>query len=99
MVRFVRVSSVMPGKFVDALAFAKQIAEYVQKNAGTRIDVMLPVGGNPQRIAWRAEYENLGAMEATQAKLLADPQYLEIVARGGPIFIPGSTNDSIWRTV
>lgn len=99
MIRFVRTSSIMPGKFADALAFAKQVAEYIGKNAGVRIDVMLPVGGNPQRVAWRAEYENLGAMEASQARLLADPKYMELVTKGATNFIAGSTNDVIWRTV
>lgn len=99
MIRFVRTSSIMPGKFADALAFAKQVAEYIGKNAGVRIEVMLPVGGNPQRVAWRAEYENLGAMEASQAGLLADPRYMELVTKGATNFIAGSTNDVIWRTV
>jgi ketopantoate hydroxymethyltransferase len=99
MIRFVRTSNIAPGRFADALAFAKEISDYIQKNSGTRVEVMLPVGGNPQRVAWRAEYENLGAMETSQMKMLADPKYLELAAKGATNFIAGSTNDVIWRTV
>jgi hypothetical protein len=99
MIRFVRTASIAPGKLGDALAFAKQISEHVHKATGVKLEVMMPVGGNPQRIAWRAEYESLGAMETAQLKTLADPKYQELVARGSSNFIAGSVNDSIWRTM
>ena len=70
MIRFVRSACVAPGKFGDALAFAWQISEFVSKHYGVKLEIMLPVGGNPQRIAWRAEYSNLGAMDEFQSKLL-----------------------------
>lgn len=99
MIRFVRTASIAPGKVSDAFAFAKQVSEYVGKQYGLKVEVMVPVAGNPFRIAWRAEYSNLGAMDEVQGKLMADAKYQEIVAKGGPHFIPGSVNDAIWRTV
>lgn len=99
MIRFVRSASIAPGKFAEAIAFAKQVSDYIAKKHGVRLEVMLPVGGNPQRIAWRAEYESLGAMEAAQSKTLADAKYLELVAKGANNFIAGSVNDSIWKTI
>lgn len=99
MIRFVRMASIAPGKLGDALAFAKQVAEFVGKQFGVRLEIMMPVGGNPNRVAWRAEYASLAAMEEMQMKMLADPQYMELVAKGGSNFIAGSLNDSIWRTL
>jgi len=99
MIRFVRSASIAPGKLGDALAFAKQISEYIGKQFGVRLEVMMPVGGNPNRVAWRAEYASLAAMEEMQTKMLADPKYMELVAKGGSNFIAGSLNDAIWRTV
>ena len=99
MIRFVRTASIAPGKLGDALAFAKQVSDYIGTQYGVRLEVMMPVGGNPNRVAWRAEYPNLGAMEEMQAKMLADPKYLEIVGKGALNFIAGSVNDSIWRTL
>jgi hypothetical protein len=99
MIRFVRTANIAPGKLGDALAFAKQVAEFVGKNFGVHLEIMMPVGGNPNRVAWRAEYASLAAMEEMQMKMLADPKYLEMVSKGAANFIPGSVNDVIWRTM
>jgi hypothetical protein len=99
MIRFVRTASIAPGKFADALAFAKEISEYMGKKYSLKLEVMMPVGGNPQRIAWRAEYASLGAFEEIQSKIVADKKYWEIVSKGTTHFIAGSLNDNIWRTV
>jgi hypothetical protein len=99
MIRFVRTASVAPGKLGDALAFAKKVAEYLDKQHGVHLEVMMPVGGNPHRIAWRAEHADLAAMEKITAKYMADPKYLKLLSEGGPNFIAGSVNDAIWRTV
>ena len=99
MIRFVRSASIAPGRLGDALAFAKQVSDYIGSHFGVRLEVMMPVGGNPNRVAWRAEYPSLAAMEEMQTKMLADPKYLEIVGKGALNFIAGSVNDSIWRTL
>ena len=99
MIRFVRTASIASGKFGDAIAFAKQISEFLKRQHGLNLEVMIPVGGNPQRIAWRAEYEGLAALDAMQTKILADREYLELVAKGSSNFIAGSFNDEIWRTI
>lgn len=99
MIRFVRTASIAQGKLRDALAVAKEIAEYVSKSHGVKLEVMMPVGGNPFRIAWRAEYPSLAAMEEAMAKIMTDAKWLELQAKGSVNFIPGSANDVIWRTV
>ena len=99
MIRFIRTGSVAPGKLGDALAFAKQITEYIGKNFGVKLEVMMPIGGNPNRIGWRAEYASLAALEDFMTKSAADPKYAELVKSGAMNFIAGSINDSIWRTL
>jgi len=99
MIRFVRTANIAPGKAGDALAFAKQIADYIGKSFGVKLEVMMPVGGNPYRIAWRAEYASLAAIDEFTAKSMADPKYMELTKAGAANFIPGSINDSIWRTL
>ena len=99
MIRFVRSASIAPGKFADSVAFAKQISEFIKRQFGIQVEVMMPVGGNPQRIAWRAEYENLAALDAAQTRMLTDREYLDLVAKGSNNFIAGSVNDVIWRTI
>jgi hypothetical protein len=99
MIRFVRTSSVAPGKLGSAISFAKQITEYIAKQFDVKMQVMLPVGGNPHRIAWRSEFVSLGAMDEFQSRLLADPKYMEMLSKGSDNFIAGSINDDIWRTL
>jgi len=99
MIRFVRTSSIAQGKLKDALAVAKQIAEHISKKHGVQLEIMMPVGGNPFRIAWRAEYPSLTAFEDAMSKVMADAQLQEIIAKGSVNFIAGSANDVIWRTV
>ena len=99
MIRFIRIGSVAPGKLGDALAFAKQITEYIGKNYGQKLEVMMPIGGNPNRIAWRTEYANLAALEEFMTKTTSDPKYAELVKGGGMNFVAGSLNDSIWKTL
>ena len=99
MIRFVRTSSIAQGKVKEALTVAKQISEYMSKTYGVQLEVMMPVGGNPFRIAWRAEYPSLGAMEEVMSKIQVDAQLQEIFAKGSVNFIAGSANDVIWRTV
>jgi hypothetical protein len=99
MIRFVRTASIAPGKQADSVIFAKQIVDYIGKNLGVKLEVMLPIGGNPNRIAWRTEYVNLAAMEDFIARSAADPKYMELVKSGAANFIAGSIHDSIWRTI
>ena len=99
MIRFTRTSSIAPGKLGEALAFAKQISEFLEKDHGQKLEVLLPVGGNPHRIAWRSEYSGLGALEDFQTKTMKDPKYVDILSKAAQIFIPGSAHDEIWRTL
>ena len=99
MIRFVRTASIAQGKLREALTGAKEIADHLSKAHGIKLEVMMPVGGNPFRIAWRAEYPSLAAMEDAMSKLMADAKWLEIQAKGSANFIAGSANDAIWRTV
>ncbi len=87
-----------PGKRRDALAFANQLAKYLNEKYGGSVEVLMPVSGNLDRIAWRLNYESLAQYEAFSAKALADPELMDMGSKGLAIFMPGSLNDDIWRT-
>ena len=99
MIRFTRTACIAPGKLADALAFAGKIAQHIKSTTGVPVEVMMPVGGNPMRIVWTGTYDNLAAMEAQQAKLMADKAYLKLLGEAGPLFLGGATHDDVWRTV
>jgi hypothetical protein len=99
MIAFVRVVSVKPGKTAAAMAFAKDIAAYIKTVYGVDLEVLRPIGGNPQRVAWSGRYANLADFEAFNGKLLGDAKYWEKVNTAAEHFVAGSFFDSIWQTV
>ncbi len=84
---------------VEALAFAHQVAKHIKEKHGTTLELLMPVGGNPNRIAWLSRYESLAQWESLAAKLLADGDYMALLARNGAHFLPGSAHDEIWRAI
>jgi hypothetical protein len=99
MISFYRSAGIAQGKTVSALVFAREIAAYIKDKTRNEITVAVPIGGNPNRVGWSVRYENLGALEAQQTLLLADPKYMELVAKGAENFIAGSMHDEIWRSL
>jgi hypothetical protein len=99
MITLFRSGAIAPGKTGDMMVFAHKIASYFKATFGVELEVMMPVGGNPMRVGWASRYEDLGAMEVVTKKMLADKHYMEMTTKGSDLFIPGSLQDSIWRTV
>jgi len=99
MIAFVRVACVKPGKQGAAMAFAKEISAFLKSSYQLDAEVLRPVGGNPQRIAWSVRYPDMAAMETVTNRMLADPKYWELVNGASECFIGGATRDAIWQTV
>lgn len=99
MITFVRTVSVAPGKTADAMAFAHAIAKLIKEKVGSDLRINVPIGGNPNRIAFVTVYASLSEFEAVSTKLVADADYLKIVATNASNFLPGSVFDEIWRGV
>jgi hypothetical protein len=51
MIAFVRSYSIMPGKTPDAVAVAHKIKKHAKEKHGFEINLIMPIGGNPNRIA------------------------------------------------
>jgi len=99
MIVITRTASIAPGKTRDAIAFGHQVAQYIKEKHGTTLEVLMPIGGNPARIAWHTRYESLAQWETLTAKLLADKAYMELVSQHAETFLPASVHDHIWRTI
>jgi hypothetical protein len=98
MITFVRTASIAPGKNGPAMAFAHDITSYMQKTYDREVEVLRPIGGNPNRIAWTSRYQDLAAFEAFQNKLNGDKAYWELLAKNSDCFLAGSVSDSFWAT-
>jgi hypothetical protein len=98
MIAFVRVACVKPGKQGAAMAFAKEVSAFLKGNYHLDLEVLRPIGGNPQRIAWSTRYADMTAMDTITNKFLADPKYWELLNSASECFIAGATRDEIWQT-
>jgi hypothetical protein len=99
MIVFARSANIAGGKIGSAVAFAHEIASYVKDKHGLELEVLMPIGGNPNRIAWSSRYNSLADLEAMTANLLGDQDYLALVSANADNFIAGSLRDTIWRSM
>ena len=99
MIHFVRTVLISPGKMAEAMAFAKEIASYSEGLTGFKVEVSVPVTGNPSRIAWHLQYRDLAEMDGAVSKISADAKFAELSQVGSAFMLPGSANDTLWRTI
>jgi len=99
MIVVTRTIAIAPGQNLAAIGFARQIAAYIKTLAGTELEVLTPIGGNPNRITWSGRYPSLAEFEVRQAKMASDQKYMQLVATGKDLFISGSVFDTIWRVI
>ena len=99
MIHFTRTTSIAPGKVADAMAFAGEMIDYLGSAHGQKMQLMLPVGGNPHRLSFYTSYGSLGDMEKFQENTMTDAKYLAILGKSAALFIAGSVHDNIWRDV
>lgn len=98
MITLIRSVSAMPGKTAAARALAAEINGYVREVHGLDVELVLPVGGNPQRHAWFGRYKDMAALEAAMRKLSADKRFAELNAKTAELYMPGSMHDEIWAS-
>lgn len=99
MIAFVRYYSIMPGKTPDALATAQKIKKHAKEKHGSEINLMMPIGGNPNCIAFVSTADHLADIEGALGKIDGDAEYQKLVADNAGNVIPGSVHDEIWRSL
>jgi len=85
MIVVIRTAAIAPGKTGDSIAFANHMAKLLKDKYSVTVEVLMPIGGNPGRIAWRSSYESVAQWEAPAAKVLADSDYMGAVASNPPV--------------
>ena len=99
MITFVRTGAIAPGKAPGAIAFAQKIVAYWQATYDREIEILRPVAGNPNRISFVGRYKDLAEFDAAAIRSTTDAKYMELLATGADLFIPGSIHDEIWRSL
>jgi len=99
MINFSSTASIAPGKTIEARAAANQLAKYIKDRHGTTVEVLVPIGGNPDRVALHGRHESLAQWEAISSKLNADSEFQGMIAKNSSYFLPGTIHQEFWRTI
>lgn len=79
MFTYVRTNSMAPGQWTRAMAFAHESAAYLSKLLEVGMRISVPMGGDPNVVAWSAEYESMAAIQAATEKMLGDAKFREML--------------------
>ena len=100
MVRWMRKARVAPGKFMEAMGFATEIAAYVKKFEGLPpVHVFMDSFGDMTTIRWVVDYESLAAMEKVNTQMMSDQEYFQKIDSSSHVFIQGSVKDTVMRLI
>lgn len=96
----IREAYIKDGKFMEAVAFAKEIMAYSRSKLppNGRGRLYIEVLGD-FKMYWIIEHKDLATMERNNALLFADPGYHAILNKGVGLFIEGKTHDTVLRLI
>ncbi len=96
MVLFTRRSTPKPGKYFDAIKWAKEVADYVNTNYGTNLFVYSQrYGENPiGTIFWVGSFETTSSFEEISMNLGQDEGYITKIGPGSELIVGGTTYDN-----
>jgi hypothetical protein len=99
MITYIRTAVALSGKSLEFAAFAKEMAEIINRVTGTKPVVATAFGGNANEIAWISQGDSLAQMEEVSAKLVADADYRAALKKAEHLAVPGMTRDHVWRHI
>lgn len=99
MITWIRSAAIAPGKVNDAFAFVRKAAQLIEENYAITITASRPLAGNPTRIFWSAQHEDLAAYERDHRTINTDAAFLKMLGEAGDCFVAGSTHDEILQTI
>jgi hypothetical protein len=95
-----RSAKIAPGKTLQAIEFATGIVEYSKKYEGVAdVNIYLDSFGEIGTMRWMADYDNLAALEKVADQIRDDQEWFKKVEQMGDLFIEGSINDIVMRSL
>jgi hypothetical protein len=96
MVRFIRSAVPVIGHHPDAIAFGKEITEYVRAKYGTDTQLFVDSEGT---LYWITDYQDHAAFGEVRTAIVSDPGYWEIVNRAKGLLLDGTIADTVINSV
>lgn len=100
-VRWTRSAKIANGKFMEAIAWAKEAGGYVEKKVGTKIEVWMDAFGPVGTVRWSGDFADLAAVEKAQVTIMADAAYWQLIdkAMKNGLYIDGESVDTVSRSI
>ncbi len=95
----VNAANMRVSQTADCVAFALEAAEHISSVTGNEIGVVTAFTGDQSRLLWVGNNASLAGIQETNAKLMADADYLALFKRSEGLFVESTLNSTIWRTV
>ncbi len=99
MVRWVRSGRARAGKMSQAVQWAKEITEYINKKYGVSVSAYANEFGEIDTIGWFVDYANLDSIEKLRSELILDREYMKKVSPVAELFVEGSFCDTVMRAL
>lgn len=99
MITWIRSAAIASGQAQQAFAFVKKAAKLVEDKHGIKIVISRPLAGNPTRIFWYAQHDDLQAYERDHTKINTDGEFLQMLGEHSHCFIPGTTHDEVLQGI
>jgi len=87
MIRWTRSLQIAAGKDPQAIHWAKEIAEYINKKYGGHLSVYMDCFGQAGTVRWFEDFENLAAQEKRMQQIMADQEYWQKVTQVPALFL------------
>ena len=99
MIRWVRKAKIIPGKYLDALQWAKDTRTYTQeKFEGGEVNIYMESFGDVGTMCWMVDFNNMAELELAGQVLDQDDGYQERLKSAAELFMPG-TVDKVYSTI
>jgi hypothetical protein len=99
MIRWTRSARIVPAKFMEAIQWSKEVAEFISKKYDVQATVYIDSFGEYGTIRWFNDHADMATMEKFGKKFLADPEYWQIISRGPDLLVSGSIVDTVMRSI
>ena len=100
MIRWMRTAQVAQGKQMRAMLFTKEMAEYAAKYDGvSACTACMDAFGQMMTVRWMIDYEDLASLEKVTAQVMADQEYWKRIEKNGDLFVQGSVQDVVMRSL
>jgi hypothetical protein len=100
-IRWMRSAQIANGKMMEALAWAKETAGYVEKKVGSKVEVWMDAFGNVGTVRWSADFTDFAAVEKAQLAIMTDQGYHQLVEKAfkNGLYLDGQSVDIVSRSV